>query len=466
MAPLPLTESPELTIEQSEEIRDLLRNTLGINKIATSHTIHKLKKQKTQKDQIDYMGNFVHDAIIAQIDEYRNQSFAKFGLEIAVYPPKSAEHIVHPFGTFGEVIIGYVSYSFRHLHNEEPTKKLPVRITRGTVLVFFCHSWQPVSAYLDGVGTDRTKEQPRHLQLDQQYHWWRSNGKSFNISKLPGELRNAIFDCVLPHETRPFLNDKCRKRGPIVPTFKYPCTALMLTNKQMHREATDSFYHMTTFLIEHRQLFDKTFNKYIIKARLRHARLDLTHWGYLSLFQFQHKGLSSKPFTKYQLREMSDVTRLEINIQPPSRIAEKTWLEGACQKTVVHIIFEVAWPSIKGLPVTFTGYIKDSQKKAFEAHLKAERDSYEIFKACCLGHDTLGSLHSYDDFVRRTIAEEQGGVRLDGKPWEDQVEEVQGSGLSAQDLEIALECECELECTLEGWNQATDAVKTTVHTNG
>jgi hypothetical protein len=176
MAPLPLTESPELTIEQSEEIRDLLRNTLGINKIATSHTIHKLKKQKTQKDQIDYMGNFVHDAIIAQIDEYRNQSFAKFGLEIAVYPPKSAEHIVHPFGTFGEVIIGYVSYSFRHLHNEEPTKKLPVRITRGTVLVFFCHSWQPVSVYLDGVGTNRTKEQPRHLQLDQRYHWWRSNG--------------------------------------------------------------------------------------------------------------------------------------------------------------------------------------------------------------------------------------------------------------------------------------------------
>jgi hypothetical protein len=132
MAPLPLTESPELTIEQSEETRDLLRNTLGITKIATSHTIQKLKKQKTQKDQIDYMGNFVHDAIIALIDEYRNQSFAKFGLEIAVYPPKSAEHIVHPFGTFGEVIIGYVSYSFRHLHNEEPTKKLPVRITRGT----------------------------------------------------------------------------------------------------------------------------------------------------------------------------------------------------------------------------------------------------------------------------------------------------------------------------------------------
>jgi hypothetical protein len=404
------------------------------------------------------MRKFLQKAIENQIDEYKMQSFAKFGLDIEVLSTPNAKRMRLLVEHIGKVTVGYHTYTFCPLHNSEPSKTLSVRLYHGRIQVHFCGSWRPVSAYLDELSTEWTYPAAAPLELSRQQRWWDSNGKSFQIMKLPGEIRNKIFDFAFPSEALPFHVSECAKRSRLVPTFGHSYTALMRTNKQLYDEASDRFYKTTTFTIGKRYLFSKTLNNSFLRGRLRHIRLSLTHSEYLDLFSAKPWDESTKPFVKHQLREMSNLTSLEIHISPPSRVPTKTWLEGACQRTAVDMIMDAAWPSIRGLPVTITGYVKDSQKKAIEAHVKSERNMYGLYETFCRDIGKPCSLGAYDSWVEWMMAEKARGVRLDGEPWPeveaDEDNRLQWNCMSTQDLRMLMWCSCEKRCCLEEWDPA------------
>lgn len=438
-------------------IRDLLRDKMGMSDSAVATTA--LRAQRHEQPTA-YMRKFLQAAIKDQIDQYRMQSFAKFGLEIEVSPKPNAKRIQLLVQHFGEVTVGYHHYTFRPKHNAEPSKTLRVRLHRGTIQVQFCGSWHLISAYLDEVGTKWTYPAAPLLEMSRQSRWWASNGKSFEITNLPGEIRNVIFDFAFPAEARPFHLSECAQRDRLVPTFGRSYTALMRTNKQLYEEASDRFYKTTTFTIEHYHLFSKTLNNRFLRDRLRHVRLSHTHSEYLDLFSAKAWDVSTKPYLKYQLREMSNLTNLEIHISAPSRISTKLWLEGACQKTAVNMIMDAAWPSIRGLPVSITGYVKDSQKKAIEAYVQSERNTYRLFEAWCRDIGKRCSLRAFDSWVEWMMAEEQGGVRLDGEPYieveaeDSESERLQWNLMSNQDLRMVMWCSCEKRCSMENWDPA------------
>jgi hypothetical protein len=441
-------------MERSSSIYRLLRDTLGMNEAAAAATAGRWERTQ-HESQNAFMATFVHRAIESQIDEYKKQSLAKFGMIIAVYPlskekdPEDyAKCIEIDTRLFGKVEIGRQYYYFRPQHNEGSSKRMQVCLYRGAVRVQFKGSWWPVSAYLDNVSTHRTYENSPQDELNRQYCWWRSNGKLFNIVKLPGELRNAIYDCVFPSKTRPFPTNWCRKIKHI-PNFQHSYTALMRTNRQLRREAGDRFYQTSTFLIDHGHLFSKTLDNRILGERLRHVRLKLTHSGYLCLFHFEREEEITEPYVARQLREMPNLASLEIEFAAPS-ITDKPWLEGACQRIVVDMIVNAAWPSIRGLPVIITGYVKDSQKKSIQARVQTERELYGL----SLASGNCGSLSNYDAFASRMMAEEQGGVRLGGNAWDDESTQANWSDLSDEEKNAAVCCVCETRCTEDDWRLA------------
>jgi hypothetical protein len=440
---------------QSKHMRsvwNLLRDTMGMSDSAAS--IPAMRAQRSKRPA-SYMRNFLHAAIEDQVDAYRMQSFAKFGLDIAVFCTPNAMRMKLDVEHFGRVTIGYHNYTFQPYHNEGSPKTMRVRLHQGGVQVYFCSSWQPVSAYLDQVSTKWTYPAPPHLEINRQYYWWRSNGKSFEITKLPGEIRNAIFDIAFPSEARPFETTRCRKRGRLVPKYQHSCMALMRVNRQLYQEASDWFYRATTFSIDRPQLFSMTLDNRFLRDRLRHVRFTLTHSGYMDLFSSRGEGSPTRPYVKHQLREMSNLTRLEIHISPSNPAAENIWLEGACQKKAVDMIIDAAWPSIRGLPVTITGFVKDSQKKAIEARIHCERETYALFEAWCCDVGKTCSLCAYDAWVDGMKGEKQGGVRLDGEAHAaDESERPEWRYMSTRDLKMAMECTCKKSCTSEDWDAA------------
>jgi hypothetical protein len=231
----------------------------------------------------------------------------------------------------------------------------------------------------------------------------------------------------------------------------------MRTNKQLSREASNWFYNTTTFTFDYCHLFSKTFNKRnpFLRDRVHHLRLSLDHSEYLDLFSPQAWKVFTKPYVKRQLREMINLKGLEIHFRAPSRIATKTWLEGACQKAAINMIIDAAWPSIKCLPVTISGYVKDSQKREIEARVQSERDAYALFEAQCRKIGKHCSLLVYDRWVNGATAEEkeQGGVRLDAEPWAavdaEESEALQWTCMSNQDLREIMWCTCENHCCLD-----------------
>jgi hypothetical protein len=152
---------------------------------------------------------------------------------------------------------------------------------------------------------------------------------------------------------------------------------------------------------------------------------------------------------------MLNLTNLNIHIGPPSRNTEKSWLEDACQKTAVNMIIDAAWPSIRGLPVTITGFVKDSQKRAIEARVQSERHMYVYFKAWCHDVGKCCSLRAYDAWVNGMEAEEQGGVRLDGEAHgSDESGRLEWQNMGPLDLKMAMFCTCKKPCTMDDWDSA------------
>lgn len=434
---------PQITDKQLRSLVNVFERRMGMS--STTARVLALKWLKSNFKEA-MMSTFLHKAIEHQIDMFRAQSFAKFGLDIAVYPADGARSYNIWLPLFSTINIGYSSYIFETRHNDDPPKRLRVRLSMGAVEVHFCSSWHPISDYLNEVKTESNYPQTSEIAYDAQFNWWKTTGKSFDIMALPGEIRNAIFDQVFSPVARPYPSDKLRKRRLALK----PDMSMMHLNKGLYHESSHRLYQTTTFLVEHGRLMFKLLKNNALRNRLRNVTLTLTNSGYFDFFRFDpYDAAFPHDYVVHRLRE-TNLAKLEINIAAPSNIAEKAWLEGACQKTVVDRIFDVAWSSIKGHPVAITGHVEQNQKQAIEARLKAAHEEYEKWSA--LNEAATGktsTLREYDAFLEEMNKEPVGGVRLDGEAWAETGAEVEAVDLSYNDFKDSLKCRCERKCTSE-----------------
>lgn len=89
---------------------------------------------------------------------------------------------------------------------------------------------------------------------------------------------------------------------------------------------------------------------------IRRLILALPHSDYLRLFDaFSSADIRCRSSKTAARMQNLDLDHLGINIAPPSLSTEESWLDGACQRTVVRSLLNAAWPWIRGQPVKITG---------------------------------------------------------------------------------------------------------------
>lgn len=422
----------------------LLQNHMGMERQAAASIVSDWHRSNSPAG---FASTFMVQAIQHQIDLFRKQSFAKFGITVAVFPSDGTRSLKVRLPHFGWIQVGHRRYTFATHHNEQPAKSLSVRLFNGTIEVLFCNTWQPVSAYLNEVNTEPTYALSPERAWDAQFRWWKTNGKKFNFMDLPGELRNKIYDNIIGPVVRPFPADRSRKRS-LVYT---PDLAITRLNRTVRKEANHRLFSTVVFVLENNRLTQRLLHNTICTS-VRHLTLALSHSEYFSLFglnpdridlSIRHSRVLS------HLRDM-DLTTLQIHFAPPSKIAEKFWLEGACQKSVIEHTLEAAWASIKGHPLELTGSVNRRQKDKFESRSRKARKEFEAWKALKLAATgEPGSLREYDEYLKKLIAEPVGGVMLEGGACVEEAAEAQRDVMSFGDFTDSLKCGCKRNCMKE-----------------
>lgn len=451
---------PQAAFNKHAQLMNLihvLKHTLGMSQSAAG-TLANEWRVASDNLKNDIAKWSILRAINYHVDKYKARSFANFSLEVNVYPVTGSPALRLPIAEFegGSLQIGYKLYIFQV---GDTRKVIRVRHQHGTVLVAFCGRFRPISTFLnefhsiaeaieciEGVQvTEVPFDSKRAYQT--QFDWWLANGKTFRIQDLPGELRNIIYGHVFGSSALPYPKHKCRFNSP-TPRAN---TALMSVSKKLHSEASHIFYKDTTLRLEHGILTKKLLSNKHLRPKLSNLTLALTHSNFFDLFHFDVD--TDAPEPDYALRPFREInlSRLVFHLAAPSRVADREYIEGACQKAVVERIFEAAFPSIKGHPVIITGCIKDSQKAIISSRLDAAHQAFtkwSALKSVDEG-DAAPKLSEYDAFMRNLANEPTGGVSLDDG--EARIEDVDANAEASFITSPSLVCLCEVKCRRKGW---------------
>ena len=147
----------------------------------------------------------------------------------------------------------------------------------------------------------------------------------------------------------------------------------------------------------------------------------------------------------YNLRKLK-LTRLNLNIAPPSPVTASDWLDGACQKTVVDWILAAAWPFVRGHPITVKGFIKTNQKVEFELAAEEQQEIYEVWSKLKMAADgDEGTLANYDECCGDD--DEEGGLVVVDRPSVKIFEPAEAIITERKPL-----CLCRVPCTTETWD--------------
>ncbi|KAM0717712.1 hypothetical protein Q7P37_007564 [Cladosporium fusiforme] len=433
-------------LQQLQILLDYLMNKLGMSRSAAG-TLANQWRMTRDDTKPGFASTILHTAIHFHINTYRAQSFANFLLEVNLYPARGASGLaalLPGFNSDGWLQIGYNKYTFQC---GDISKDMLVRVHQGTVQINFCGRWRSISCFLDEL-EPATSMAPFDSKkaYDTQFEWYRSNGKSFNILHLPGELRNAIYEQVLGPVAIPHPKHKCR-RGRTAPSTQ---TAIMRLNKQTHRESSHIFYSTSTMLLEHDALVKRVLHNRHLRTKLRDITLDLSHSGFLDLFRYDPIDIEPRGLVLRALRKVK-LSRLEIHIRAPTRISRRVYIEGACQKTMVEHIFEAAMPSITGHPVVITGFIKDSQKAAISAHFDSAHEAFTKWSALTSAGNAdatpTPTLKEYDDFLLNVANDNNGGVLVDSSAGPAE----HAPALRPFVTSLSFVCFCARKCAAKGW---------------
>ena len=446
-----------LTLEQQKRlsVSMVLSKEMGMSKFAAATFTHQWKRMHACNTA--HLSEMLRAAIYHHIDDYRKQTYDTFGMGFLVSPASSSKsatlepmELTLPF--LEKVEVGYRRYTFAPYHNDKPPKTMHVRLRSGGIQVFFRGSWKPISAYLNEVGTENTVEQfDAELALRRQSEWWKNNGKTFDLNKLPAELREIVYGHVLPVMAQPHRRRKCKFVAP------NHTMALMRTNKRIHDEVKHVLYQTKTFLIQHYPVMTKTVCNKLLQQNIRHLTLSFSNNGYLNLFHFDPKSITFPfPLIYPELREMKLKT-FEFHIATPSYTQ---LIENACQVAAVDLILSLAWPSVKGHPIKISGWIKTSQKERIESLANDEKaafDKWARLEKTLTGEDAA-TLGQYDVFNARIEEQEHGGVRLDGKACDDDDDSEENLGLGlvsmlkTDSVDYYLQCRCVTTCSAADWS--------------
>lgn len=410
----------------------------------------------------------VHAQVRQTVEAYRLSSYEAFAFEMTIRPAeKEAQGNSHGVGYTGTHFFHFQPYS-----KEE--RKVVVRLnSQDTSIVEICFQrkggrhttpWRPLLAYL--------RQQPivcnpnRDLSINHQDHfklrnrhqsdWWAANGKRFKFLELPRELRNLIYTYCIGPRIEPFPAWKLRQRtGLHVTTVVHE--GLLYVNKQVSGEMQEQIYSLTEFLVVHEDLLSGLVqNRAFPIERLRHLTLAFEHKNFFKFFGLTivndavaSDGVAATVDQQEQAAEPQclawpsrarvcfwDMKLLSLNLAMPLPFALTDWAGGEhdCQRKVVDLMLEAAWPFVRGQPVTVTGYAKSDQKAAFEK--KAAQAYEERHRA-----DQEGSQACDDD--------EDGGVKLDGS---ETVEVEQSLELEhVISANLPLTCQCKRSC-IDDWS--------------
>ena len=139
------------------------------------------------------------------------------------------------------------------------------------------------------------------------------------------------------------------------------------------------------------------------------------------------------------------LTRLRLTIAPPSTTTASGMFDGACQKAAVEWILDAAWPFVRGHLVELSGFVKTSQKAAFEAKCDATRTDFEMWQKENVDAGLAeGSLAEYLQEV-----DQDGGVIVDDEKRAKMEELEEANKGTTHDPQLL--CCCKVPCTLSKW---------------
>lgn len=437
--------------QQSPPIFDYLSDPRFIdferNRINIPISLPRFKRTTTMAH-----ADFIANALSKEIREYRMKSFDNFAIDVKIYPVPSARE----FYDKKQRWIGFSQYYFEAFG--EATKAMFVTVDYDwSVKIKYLGAWRPICAYLKNLKPHNAwddsmpKADIIPLRWRQQADWWKDNGKVFPLMELPRELRDIVFEHTWGPIIEPYPTNSARKLtklGKMKKKLQTPSANIVRTGHQIAAEATDILYMRTPFLFQHYGVL-KAFTCNVVQRKLiRHVALAFSHDDLMHLFGTDHVRKDKKTKTEtigfghpaLALRG-TILNSLTIVIAPPSLTTKTGKFDGACQRVAVDMIMEAAWTIVRGHPLELTGYIKDDQKRIYEARGVLERKRVQAWRKKRAGWGLPdGSLEEYAE----ELDEQVGGVPLSGARLETAQEDFPAP-------EYDLKCHCDPPCTEETW---------------
>lgn len=258
---------------------------------------------------------------------------------------------------------------------------------------------------------------PLDDELQMQFRWWRSNGKTFDLLGLPAEIRERIYHfAVQPALPLPLVvvnggpltaNDKKelekarRKEAWTVRPHRYarwphrgrvplataPSVRLLRTNRQVAREAAHVLYRTARFDFDSPRQLEEFFCavggnfELLRRIRLRFGIKDLLRFFGAKLADSEGRAWEPSFAAGHLMYLAGRLLELEIVFpKPDAEVLSTEWLWDeerglGCWTTVVDWVLASARPFVRNLPVVVSGSVDDEQKEAFLLGLKEEAGS-------------------------------------------------------------------------------------------
>lgn len=328
--------------------------------------------------------DFVKKSIEREIEDYRRKHFNAYLQSIRVKAPadfKRHRHIVHDVDD--GIFIGYDQYIFEVFGS--PSQERAVRYDEDLdqVTILFGRHYSSVSSWLSLLKPLEcfSKEERMRLQRD----WWQENGMKFRFLELAEELRVNIYgyafgteiDAYPNNNEHPMLAGSAARHEARI--SKTPTVNLLLLNKFVYKEAKktlalQSQFHLTSGLTATKFLLHGNYNSWV-----HHIVLKLSHIKFFAVFGTQKYGSmdGERRNGNDGLLHFSHLASLKLIIGPPAGVlSPHSSTDTACQVKIVDRILDVAWPMVRGQPVTVSGFVRPSQKEEFEAKAATARQRF------------------------------------------------------------------------------------------
>jgi hypothetical protein len=387
-------------------------------------------------------GDYIGAALALEIEDFRIQTYDRFtNLHVLVRPVDYARPVYDINGAW----VGSLNYSFDPWAHQRMV--MSVRVSRsGRPKIWYLQEWRyvcsllqnllPPPAYsnLDEPATPETLK----LRWENQARWWLANGKKFPLLNLPAEIRDKIYGYAFEDKIEPYPTARARRLGLAQQAVmkKKLNFGLLLTCKKVYQETNNVLFLKTPFLVEHPAILRRLTDDNIVRPRICQLEIAFSHDEFLLLFR-EHIILPTGEISHSQspaalaLKSMQ-LSCLKLTITAPSDTTVNGLDPDACNKVEMKFLQHAAWPFVRGQPVELGGYVKTSQKLAFEGKCKAIREDFQTWKK---GNIAAGQCEgSWDEYLYEV--DHDGGVLLN-KP----------NGAFNDE-----ECHCTVRCTSGRWD--------------